>query len=289
MCTFMYMSPRSLARDGDVRRRAIKLLTDSEVMQLDQLLSMINMKPHYPESHVSTASTPVPSAPTSTSPLTKSALAALEASSSSCDGPSAFSPLSSTSSKTTTPFQYFGMLKLSSSNTTTTTFPDLTPTKHTMFFLPPKKTQIPDPVLLELLKGSKSTDPVPTTPAGRKKILNENRARPSQDVAEDGPGSLLLSKRPRLTQKAPKGSSKKAPQGDNIAETKALGLIKLTVATKQSYIQQMIDNKKKLVVAVSVSQSTNHAEVARKLFKMAQTRDSSKDQLLGLRSTLLKK
>ena len=74
----------------------------------------------------------------------------------------------------------------------------------------------------------------------------------------------------------------------NAAESKLLGQIKLVLATAQSYILQKKANKWSLVVSVTDKMTQRHAEVATKLFHVAQERKIDKEGLVAERLLLLR-
>ena len=69
--------------------------------------------------------------------------------------------------------------------------------------------------------------------------------------------------------------------------SKSLGELKVTYGSKQSYIQQKIDDVWRLSIAVSENQSADHARMIDALLQEAQKPKASKDAMVKKRASLI--
>ena len=69
--------------------------------------------------------------------------------------------------------------------------------------------------------------------------------------------------------------------------SKSLGELKVTYGSKQSYIQQKIDDVWRLLIAVSEKQSADHARMIDALLQEAQKPKASKDAMVKKRASLI--
>ena len=136
-------------------------------------------------------------------------------------------------------------------------------------------------ILAKLLLRGMSIEPVPTTPRGKKAILQETKGQKRKIVSEST-GRITPCKHAKCVEKE-LGHF----EGGNSAHTKNLGALRLTMATNQTYIQQKIDGKLKLVVAVNKTQSAEHGKLGRMLFQMAQHLNAGKEELVEMRNSLI--